>query len=551
MLQKLTISNYAIIESLELEFCNGLVVITGETGAGKSIVMGALGLILGDRADSAVLMDQTKKSVIEGAFYTLGHKAVQSFLEQNNLDADEVLLLRREITVNGKSRSFINDTPVNLSQLKILASLMVDLHRQFDTLELGREDFQRDVLDALAENASHLTALKQTFTRYSGLKQEINELQALQEHAAKEADYNQFLFDELNELALKENELEDLDAELQLLNNAERIKQKLASIYFELKDSDQPLAQQVKVLSQKIQSQESFHPRLKELAQRMYNSYVELQDIAAELEQLEGAIIYDSQRIQWVNERISAGYKLLKKHGVNDTESLLAIQNNLQQKLNNAFNRSSQIEEKSRVAETLLAECTVLAGKVSQKRRLQVEPLINKVNALLARVGMPNATIKITLEETRLSSSGTDKVAFLFDANNRGSFEPLQKVASGGELSRLMLCVKSLVVQKLELPTLIFDEIDTGISGEAAKQVGIILKELAALRQVIAITHQPQIAAKASAHYFVYKHKKNNKIVTQVKKLGEEERVLAIAQMMGGEAPTTKALENAREMISN
>ena len=551
MLQKLTISNYAIIESLELEFCNGLVVITGETGAGKSIVMGALGLILGDRADSAVLMDQTKKSVIEGAFYTLGHKAVQSFLEQNNLDADEVLLLRREITVNGKSRSFINDTPVNLSQLKILASLMVDLHRQFDTLELGREDFQRDVLDALAENASHLTALKQTFTRYSGLKQEINELQALQEHAAKEADYNQFLFDELNELALKENELEDLDAELQLLNNAERIKQKLASIYFELKDGDQPLAQQVKVLSQKIQSQESFHPRLKELAQRMYNSYVELQDIAAELEQLEGAIIYDSQRIQWVNDRISTGYKLLKKHGVNDTESLLAIQNNLQQKLNNAFNRSSQIEEKSRVAETLLAECTVLAGKVSQKRRLQVEPLINKVNALLARVGMPNATIKITLEETRLSSSGTDKVAFLFDANNRGSFEPLQKVASGGELSRLMLCVKSLVVQKLELPTLIFDEIDTGISGEAARQVAIIMKELANRRQVICITHQPQIAGKADAHLFVFKEIINDKVKTAVRRLSEDERITAIAKMLSGEKPTAAALENAREMILN
>lgn len=551
MLQKLAISNYAIIDNLEMVFGSGLSIITGETGAGKSIVMGALGLILGQRADSSVLQDKTKKSVIEGTFLIKDYTAVNLFLAQNNLDQEEVLLLRREITSNGKSRSFINDTPVNLAQLKALALLMVDLHQQFDTLELGTEDFQREVLDALADNSALLLQLKQKFTQYTALRQELSILQAQQDNAAKEADYHQFLFDELNEINLKENELEDIDAELQLLNNAENIKQQLSGIYYELKDSDQPIVQQIKSLAQKMQALEAFHPLLKDLALRTHNSFIELQDIASELETIENSIAYDARRIQELNDRLSSGYKLLKKHAVNHTADLLAIQQSLQQKLSDVFNISSQIEEKSKAAEAIFSDCKLLAGQVSQKRLAQVNSFVGNVNKLLAQVGMPNASVKVNMEETGLTLFGTDKITFLFDANKSGRFEALQKVASGGELSRLMLCVKSLVAQNLELPTLIFDEIDTGISGEAAKQVGIILKNLAALRQVIAITHQPQIAAKASAHYFVYKQKKNQKIVTAVKTLSNEERIMAVAQMMGGETPTAAALQNAKEMISN
>lgn len=551
MLQKLSISNYAIIENLELDFFNGLSIITGETGAGKSIVMGALGLILGQRADSSVLQDISKKSIIEGEFLATGNKAIQLFLEQNHLDHENTLLLRREIAANGKSRSFINDTPVNLSQLKMLASLLVDLNQQFDTLELGTENFQREVLDALAGNSILLAGLKHKFAQYTGLKQELSSLQAQQETAAKEAGYNQFLFNELNEIALKENELEELDAELKLLSNAENIKQHLQTIYFDLKDSDQPLVQQIKILSQKIHALQTYHPALKDLAQRTQNSYIELQDIAAELESIESTISYDAQRIQVLNDRLSAGYKLLKKHAVKETSALLDIQNNLQQKLNNVLNISFQIEEKLKESEALFASCNLLAGQLSQKRKAQAQPLANNVNKLLAQVGMPNARLKITVEEAQLSTSGTDTINFLFDANKSSRFEPLHKVASGGELSRLMLCVKSLVAEKLELPTLIFDEIDTGISGEAAKQAGIILKKLSSLRQVIAITHQPQIAAKASVHYFVFKQEKNNKIATAVRNLNNEERILAIAQMLSGEKPTAAALENAREMVRN
>jgi len=551
MLSKLHIQNYAIIDDLSINFSDNLNIITGETGAGKSILMGALGLILGERADSSVLQQKEKKCVVEGFFNSENKNAVKEFLIANDLDTEEELVVRREIAVNGKSRAFINDTPVNLNQLKALSSLLVDLHQQFDTLELGDADFQREVLDALADNGKILQQYTSLFTQYSKTKKELQELQLQQTTANTSFDYNKFLFDELEEAAFKENELEELDAELKLLSNAESIKQQLGSIYFELKESEQPIVQQLKSLNNKLHSLEQFHASIEGLNKRLLSTQIELKDIADELEQVNDSVQYSAERIQELNDRISLGYKLLKKHGVHATSELLEIKESLQQKLDDVLNISEAIAQKEKLTQQLLQQCEQLAKTISSNRNKAIKPFVEKVNGLLKQVGMPNAQIKIALASIELNYFGNDVIEFLFDANKSNRFEPLRKVASGGELSRLMLCIKSLVAQKLQLPTLIFDEIDTGISGEAAKQVGNIMKDLSKGHQLISITHQPQIAAKANAHYFVYKSIREDKIITSVKLLNNDERITAIAQMLSGEKPTAAALQNAREMVGN
>ncbi len=551
MLQKLHIQNYAIIEELSIAFSPNLNIITGETGAGKSILMGALNLILGQRADSNVLQNKEQKCIVEAVFALAPTTALKNFFSENDLDISEEILVRREIAVNGKSRGFINDTPVNLSQLKALSILLVDLHQQFDTLELGNENFQREVLDALANNAAYLSQLKEKYQQYTTSKNQLENMQLQQANANKELDYNRFLFDELEELSLKKNELEELNAELKLLNNSESVKQQLGSVSFELKDSEQPLVQQLKILQQRLAGLQQYHPQIQQLTDRVNSAAIELQDVADELEQIDNSINFDAERIQVANERLSAGYKLLKKHGATDTQQLLDIQQVLQQKLDAVLNISNSIEKLEKETALLYDESSAIAAIISANRSAQIKSFTDKVNKLLVQVGMPNAQIKVQLQPAGLSASGIDEILFLFDANKSNRFEPLQKVASGGELSRLMLSIKSLVAKKLQLPTLIFDEIDTGISGEAARQVGIIMKGLSAGHQLIVISHQPQIAAKASSHYFVYKEIVRDKIVTSIRQLGNDERITAIAKMLSGEKPTAAALENAREMVAN
>ena len=551
MLQKLNIQNYAIIDEIGIDFSDSLNIITGETGAGKSILMGALSLILGERAESTALMNKEKKCVVEGFFNAAGRKEIKYFLKNNELDAEDELVIRREIAVNGKSRAFINDTPVNLAQLKELSSLLVDLHQQFDTLELGDSNFQREVLDALAGNGNLLQEYATVFSDYSKAKKEVQEIQQQQTAANAALDYNQFLFDELKEAGLKENELEELDAELKLLSNAENVKQQLGAIYFELKNSEHPIVQQLKSLGNKLHSLQPYHVSITDLTKRLLGAQAELQDIGDELESIDNAVQYSPERIQLVNDKIMLGYKLLKKHNVHTTGDLLSIQDALQQKLNDILNISEAIAAKEIATQQLLKKCEQQAALITGNRNKAIKPFTEKVNSLLAQVGMPNAAIQVQLQKVALHIAGADVIEFLFDANKSGRFEPLRKVASGGELSRLMLCIKSLVAQKLQLPTLIFDEIDTGISGEAAKQVGVIMKALSAAHQLIAITHQPQIAAKATAHYFVYKSIKGDKINTAIRLLNNDERITTIAQMLSGEKPTAAALENAREMVGN
>ena len=514
--------------------------------------MGALGLILGDRADSSALVNKEKKCIVEGIFKTETKGGVKKFLKDNELDADEELVLRREIGVNGKSRAFINDTPVNLEQLRELSSLLVDLHQQFDALQLGENDFQREVIDALAGNKDIIGEYRVVYYEWKKIQQELNELRDQKQQFDKEADYNRFQFTELDEAGFRENELEETDAELKLLNNSEEIKNALSKVYFELKESESPVVNQLKVLSNQLQVYSSFHSHLPELVQRLQSAQLELQDIAGDLNSISDHINYSPGKIEQLNERLSLGYKLMKKHGVKTTNELLAIQKLLEEKLQAVLNIDDSIQQKEKIIVETGHALSLQAKTISERRLKQIKPLEEKVNKLLAQVGMPNAKIKVEVkDEVGLNSFGKNAIEFLFDANRSKQFLPVRKVASGGELSRLMLCIKSLVAQKLDMPTLIFDEIDTGISGEAARQVGIIMKELAGNRQVICITHQPQIAGKANAHFFVYKEIVKDQVKTNIRLLNKDERITAIAKMLSGEKPTAAAMENAREMVGN
>jgi DNA repair protein RecN (Recombination protein N) len=558
MLQQLLIQNYAIIDALEIQFSPNLNIITGETGAGKSILMGALSLILGERADTSVLADKEKKCFIEGTFLDKG-KPVKDFLLENELDCDPNLVIRREISASGKSRAFVNDTPVTLGQLKQLATLLVDLHQQFDTQALGNSDFQREVIDALAGHGMELENYQQVYKTYTLCQRELLSLRGRQEAANKDLDYNQFLFDELEQAHFSENELEQIESEIKLMSNSENIKDALFEIYFELEESERPLVQELKMVSSRLKALEKFHPGIASLITRMDSIQIEMKDIASEIAVINHSVQYDAEKMQVLNDRMTEGYRLLKKHGVTTTEQLLAIKNELSGKLEQLTNLSAEIAKKEQESVHLYQQALKGAQFISEGRTKQIRPFENKANALLKRVGMPSAHLKVSLTNTGdLNLFGNNAIEFLFNANlpsgskeQDSHFEPLRKVASGGELSRLMLSIKSLVAKSVQLPTLIFDEIDSGISGEAARQVGILLKELSLGHQIISITHQPQIAAKADAHFFVYKEIRNDKIVTSIKTLNPDERITTIAVMLSGEKPTAAAFENAKEMIRN
>lgn len=547
MLQELQIQNYAIIDELTIQFDPALNIITGETGAGKSILMGALSLILGDRADIGVVLKKDKKCFVEGVFQVKDKPGVMTWLQAQDLDPSAELLIRREIGVNGKSRAFVNDTPVSLAQLQQLTGQLVDLHRQFDTLSLGESAFQLSVMDALAGNEKNLIAYRKLYRDWLDKQKELSAILERKEQDTREFDYHQFLYHELEEAAFGEQELEALEDELKLQSNAEGIQNALNNVYDQLKGSDQPIVQ---ILRQMVQQLQPFQlPGISEISDRLQAVQIELSDLAAEAASRAEDFLPDARRIEEIQERLNLGYKLLKKHGFQTTEQLLALQSELAAKLQAVEQLDDTIMALQKAVAEADQQLKEIAARLSASRKKQVPPLEKQVNELLARVGMPNARLKVHMAATNPGEDGADQVDFLFDANKSGQFAPLRKVASGGELSRLMLCIKSLVAGKIDLPTLIFDEIDTGISGEASRQVGLIMKELAATRQVICITHQPQIAGRASRHFFVYKEPQGKSITTNVKVLDKEERILAIAQMLSGEKPTPAALENAREML--
>lgn len=550
MLRHLHIQNYAIMEEIRMDLSSGLQVITGETGAGKSIMAGALSLVLGERADTAVLMHRDKKCIVEAAFDMEGKKEIDQFLSENGLDAEQELILRREISANGKSRAFINDTPVNLDQLRKLSMQLVDLHQQFDMLLLGESGFQMSVLDALAGHASLLPEYRQSFRQLRTLQKELEGLKSRQAQANKENDYQKFLYTELQEAGLRENEFEKAEADLKLLNHSEAIKSVLTNIHYGMQSSEQPLVQQIRMISQQLEAFVNYHSGFPEIMQRLQSLHIEAQDIAAEIEAVNEEIQYDPEQIEKLNERLHTGYKLFKKHNVHSTAELLQLQQELENKLQETLNLADEIHTKEKQVEGQVKLAAELASRLSAGRKSQVAGLEEKVNALLKKVGMPNARIRVELSDTPLNDFGKDDVEFLFDANKSNRFEPMKKVASGGELSRLMLCIKSLVARSMDMPTLLFDEIDSGISGEAARQVGIILKDLSQKRQVICITHQPQIAGKGDAHFYVFKEIRDGKMHTRIRLLDHEARIVVIAKMLSGEKPTAAAMENARELVN-
>jgi DNA repair protein RecN (Recombination protein N) len=551
MLKNLYIHNYAIIDEISIDFSQRLNVITGETGAGKSIIMGALSLILGDRADTSVLLNREKKCIVEGTFVAKNKPGLSQILQENDIDDDNELVIRREIAINGKSRAFVNDTPVNLELLRQVSSLLVDLHRQFDTLSLSDAGFQRQVLDALAGNANLLQQYQSAYYKWKDAREELNVLNDQKNNFNKEYDYQKFLFDELDEASFHDNELEDADNELKMLSNAEAIKFALEQAGSSLSGGDAPMVQQLKSVEHQLAAFAKYHTGLDDLVKRLHSAQMEIKDIADEVERINEDVVYDPARIEVLNERIATGYKLLKKHSVKSTAQLQEIYKQLDMKLQAVLNIDDLIVKKEKETEALFKDVEDFASKLSDRRNKQIKPLTDKVNSLLAQVGMPNARLKVDIEEKIADASGKDDVEFLFDANKSKRFEAIRKVASGGELSRLMLCIKSLVAESIDLPTLIFDEIDTGISGEAAKQVGIIMSGMASQRQLITITHQPQIAGRANAHLFVYKDIKNDAVRTGIRELSGDERITAIARMLSGEKPTAAAMENAREMVMN
>lgn len=549
MLEQLSIQNFTIIDSLDIRFTAQLNIITGETGAGKSILMGALSLILGDRADTTALLDNKLKCVVEGHFKA-SNPEVRSFLAANNLDEEQDLILRREISPSGKSRAFINDTPVNLVQLKELSGFLVDLHRQFDIRELNNRNFQMEVLDALCAHGQELEDYHCLYAEYKTIKKQLHDLKEQQAAADKESDYLQFLYDELEKANFSPGEIEDLENELKLMNNAGNIKEAISSAAAALNQGDEPLISQLRSIISKLNGISDLVPALSEINNRLQSAYIEIKDLSDELEMVNSGIHFSEDRMSEINDRMNEAYTLLKKHHAKTTAELLEIKNDLGEKLGKAADLTTRIEKLEKQQSASFFRLEQLASKISANRKKQIPVFTKKVDQLLKTVGMPNGSFKVDLQaRPEPGEDGTDIAEFLFNAN-KTNFQPLRKVASGGELSRLMLIIKSLVAKSVSLPTLIFDEIDTGISGEAAKQVGAIIKELSREHQVILITHQPQIAAKAFSHFFVYKEAtKDNKILTRVKRLNRDEQIKAIATMLSGDQPGAAAFENAREMM--
>jgi len=551
MLKHLSVQNYALIDKLEVELTDGLTIITGETGAGKSILLGALGLIAGSRADTQSLQDKTKKCIIEAAFSIKEYK-LKDFFKDNELDYEAVSTIRREINPEGKSRAFINDTPVTLNQLKELGERLIDIHSQHQTLSLNGADFQLSVVDAFAKHEDVLTEYKSEFKNYKLLEKQLNELIERESQAKKDLDYFQFQFNELEDANLKAGEQTEMEQELETLNNAEDIKLNLSKAAFSLAGGEQNLLSSFNEIKAILNSLSKFKPEIAELSTRINSAYIELKDISNELESLEQEIVYDPKRIELLNEKLDAIYRLQQKHQVKTIDELIAIKEDLSNKLLDFSSLETEILKTKAALELSTKTLTSKSKTLSDNRKKVIPKIEKEIASLLASLSMPNAQLKINqaaLEQ--FGTTGIDKISFLFSANKGSDFKELNKVASGGELSRLMLSIKSLIAQLTALPTIIFDEIDTGVSGDVADKVGSIMNTMSDKMQVITITHLPQIASKGASHLFVYKEDKNNKTYSNIKKLNSEERIQEIAKMLSTGSPTAAAISNAKELLKN
>jgi len=550
MLTSLSIKNYALIEKLSIDFSNGFSIITGETGAGKSILLGALGLVLGKRADLSSLKNKEEKCVIEGHF-SISNYNLKDFFETNDLDYEDQTIIRREILPSGKSRAFINDSPVNLNELLELGEFLLDIHSQHQTRELTEELYQFQIIDAISSNQSLLEEYSKRIKIHKIQKVQLEDKKQLYANALKEQDYNSFLYTELAEAKLVEDEQAELESQLEKLSNVELIKEQLEKS-LALADSEQfGLLINLKEFKSVIQRISSFSKDYTQLFERIESLSIELKDVVNELNILSESVINDPEQLILVNQRLQNIYNLQKKHQVNSVAELLQIQNELEGKVISVTSLENEIAEIQIQLEKSEAELNDFAEKIHNNREKSIPKLSEMLIDILSQLGMPNVrfNIEVNLSET-FHSNGKDTIQFLISTNKGSDFGLLKKVASGGEMSRIMLAVKAILATYSSLPTLIFDEIDTGVSGEIANKMGDIMKEMSLKMQVFAITHLPQIAAKGKSHYKVYKTDAGAQTSSEIKLLNKEDRVVEIAQMLSGSTVSDSALNHAKALLN-
>ncbi len=549
MLNTLTIVNYALIEHLEIEFKDGFSVITGETGAGKSIILGALSLILGSRADLQVLRDKNKKCIIEGIFDN-GNIDLESFFNDNNIDYDDHTIIRRELSPSGKSRAFINDTPVNLKLIVYLGNKFVNIHSQHQTLQLSNTSFQLDVLDDFIGKPKPLKDYQDIYSQYHEKSEQLRGLTNQNIQAKKDRDYIEFQFNELSSITLDSEELSELETKARYLENNEEIKLALSEAESILNSEENSLISSISGLIKVFENVEAFLPGAEKLLERLNSVSIELADIASEVEIRNSNDEFNPAELQMINEKLYLIYGLIQKHNVSSVDELLSLREEYDNKLQRIESLDDDISGLTRDIEIIKSKLKKEADRLTDMRSKAGNSFAKSVLDILKKLGMKDAEIKVKLEKLPdFSYSGIDKVLFLFNANVGVEPGEISQIASGGELSRLMLAIKSLVNQRQMLPTVIFDEIDSGVSGEIAGKVGSIIKKMAGKHQVISITHLPQIASKADHHYKVRKHTSNNTTVTVIDELTDNERIDELAGMLSSEKVTKSALETAREML--
>ena len=549
MLQSLYIKNYALIDKLSIEFYTGFNIITGETGAGKSIILGALGLILGQRADLSVLRNKSKKCLVEGSFKVKGYQ-LEAFFDENELDYDDVTILRREITPSGKSRAFINDTPVNLKTIHELANRLIDIHSQHQNLELGNRLFQLRLVDLVAGNQKLLQEYQQNFNEYSGTKVKFAELQEEASQAKKDLDYFQFQFNQLETARLKSGEQEELESEQNQLEHAEDIKMTFGQLNDELEGDEAGMLPRLKEQVNRLNKMGQYFQEAKELHSRLESCYLELKDIADESSGIAEHVEHDPDRIQWVAERLDLIYSLQQKFNVGTVAELVDLQLELEGKIEQVSSFDDEIARLEKLLEQQVVKLDQLADELTNSRKSVAGIFQKSVIEILQKLGMPNAGFQIGFDlSDHFGPMGKDEVRFLFSANKNAEQQEISKIASGGEMSRVMLALKSLITDSKSLPTIIFDEIDSGISGEVAIKMGGILKSISTKMQVINITHLPQIAAKGDHHFQVYKFDQEDATFTSIRKLEADERIDELAQMLSGDRTSETARGTARELL--
>lgn len=550
MLKSLKINNYALIQELDIQFDPGFSTLTGETGAGKSILLGALALALGNRADTTAISGNNDKCIVEACFNIAAFHLQKSF-EELDIDYNDLTIIRREITSSGKSRAFINDTPVNLNDLKTLSTQLIDIHSQHENLALNNSQFQLNVLDAAAKNQKLLTQYKTSFKTYQLLKTELETLESKAREAASNHEFNQFQFNQINEIKLENMKLDELENELEILNNTEEIQLNLGTAFGTLSNSDANAIDLLKQAKAAFDRIKSYYPQAEDYSNRIESSIIDLSDIASETETAAETMEYNPERAQLLKESLDKLYSLFQKHQCKSISELINHRNELERELIQEESYEHAIVKIRSDLQKQTSDLQQLANELAKNRKKASDPLCQSIITLLADLGMPNTRFIIDLQETEsFNENGKNTINFLFSANKNLPPQNIAKIASGGEISRLMLSIKYILSQSVSLPTIIFDEIDTGVSGEIADKMANIMQQMSKKMQVISITHLPQIAAKGQTHYKVFKLEQNNIVSTQIIRLSTDERINEIAKMLSGSSITNQAIENAKSLIA-